>query len=441
MSDRLITTTSNEGVQTLGSAAQRSYELVTTTLLARLGPDVAALFAEPVMTAQGAAIEWYTAIQGQPVRLVNLQEADAAGVRARYRDQIARVMGLADDLTALRTEQGFWLADALRNATSTPDDGAVWALRAADGGLVPVVVNWGRVADATGPVRGVLTAVAPRPVKAVPVIQAAPVPRTATTPVAVLPQAAPAPAERGGFLWAWLLGLGWLLLALLIALILWLVIAPCGLLPVSIRHCATASAAEELPPDAILRAEIAQAEARLGDRQRQCLTARPQLRADAVPGLPALPAAPQPAGALGAVTPVDRADLDRRLRERRALGGQAVAFSLVWQGRDDLDLSITCPSGETVGVRNRNAQCGGVLDVDANFPVAAAIEDPVENVGFARAVPGRYRIGVRMAGDQPPNGPNGFSIVMSQIGRPDQVFSGEVAAVQAEWKTEIEIAP
>ena len=419
MSERLITTTSNEGVQTLGSAAQRSYELVTTTLLARLGPDMAALFAEPVTTSQGAAIEWYTSQPGLPVRLADLPDAEAAAVRAQFDAQVARIAALADELAAQRSEQGFWLADALRNATATPDAQALWALRAADGRLAPIVVNWGRVADTTGPVRGVLTALATRPVRALPAAAAPPPPPVAQS--AALPGAAvPETAAMGGTLWPWLLALGWLVLALLITLILWLMIAPCGVLPVSVRHCSASAAAAALPADALLGAEIAQLEARLGNQQRQCLAARPTL-----------PAAP--AG--------DRADLDRRLIERGAASGRELTFTLIWQGPDDLDLSVTCPSGELISFRNPVGDCGGALDIDANFPVERAVPDPVENIGFAQATPGRYRIGVLNSADRPPTAPQPFSVVVRQVDHPEQVYAGEVAAARSQWTTEIEIAP
>lgn len=269
MSDRLITTTSTEGLQTLGSAAQRSYELITDTLRSRIGEDAALIFAEPVATAKGASIEWYTMRSGLPVRLADLPPDEAGNLVRAVDETMARVLSLADELAAQKTEHGFWLAEALRNATVLPDDGALWAMRTAAGTLHPVVVNWGRRTDERGRVRGVLTtAAATVPERAA----AAQAPREGAAGVPGLAAAADASGARSFV--PWLLGLGWLLLMLLIALILWLMVAPCGLLPVSLRYCGGA-AAVAAPIDA-LTAEILQLEARLSQADRACLAARPQ---------------------------------------------------------------------------------------------------------------------------------------------------------------------
>lgn len=274
MSDCLITTTTTEGLQTLGSAAQRSFELVTSTLRARLGDDAADLFAEPVVTAQGASTEWYTGQPGRPLPLATLNPDEATALRASVTASLARITALADDIAAQKTEQDFWLAEALRNATVLPDDAAIWAMRRPDGAISPVLVNWGRLADDQGRVRGVLTGTRSRPTPAIaPAPAQAPTSAPAPAATAARSTATPAPAAAASANpWPWLVGLGWLLLALLIALILWLMIAPCGLTPLSLRNCsgpvADATASETL------RAEIRQLEARLASADRACLSAR-----------------------------------------------------------------------------------------------------------------------------------------------------------------------
>lgn len=430
MSDRLITTTSAEGLQTLGSAAQRSFELITSTLRARIGEETALLFAEPVATSQGAATEWYTARPGVPVPLADLAEADAAALRREVEAQMARILGLAEELAAQKSEHGFWLAEALRNATVLPDTAALWAMRMADGKLAPVVVNWGRQPDERGRVRGVLTAVAATPAR--PTAARAP----GAAAIAATAQAAPvaqAAGARSGLL-AWLLGLGWLILAMMIATILWLMIAPCGLLPVSLRHCADPQALA-LPVDD-LRAEIVQLEARLAEEDRACLAARP--RAELAP-----PAElPQDVPALA---PVDPGELDRRLAERGVddLGGD-LTVSLVWGSPDDLDLQVQCPAGEKVNFQNPRVvgmgSCEGAIDVDANFPVTAAVPDPVENISLSRAQPGRYVVSVRFAADRNPKGPQAFALFVRRNGQMVDAFSGEGTVREgAVWSKQIEL--
>lgn len=415
MSDRLITTTSAEGLQTLGSAAQRSFELITSTLRARISEETAMLFAEPVVTAQGAATEWYTARPGIPVPLADLAEADAATLREEMEAQMARILGLAEELAGQKLEHGFWLAEALRNATMLPDEAALWALRMADGKLAPVVVNWGRQPDERGRVRGVLTAVAATPAR--PTAARAAAPAAMAAPVQATPVVKAAGARSG--LLAWLLGLGWLILAMMIATILWLMITPCGLLPVSLRHCANPQALA-VPVD-VLRAEIVQLEARLAEEDRACLAARP--RADLAPP------ADLPQDVL-ARAPVDPGELDRRLAERGVddVGGD-LTVSLVGGSQDNLDLQVQCAADEKVNFQHprvagmRSSEV--TIDVDANFPVTAAVPDPVEHISLSRAQPGRYPVSVRFAADRSPKGPQALVLFVRRNGQMVDTLSDE----------------
>ena len=82
MEQSLLVTTSAEGLQPLGSAAQRSFELVTGAVRARLGEAHAAIFAEPVAAQHGDAIDWHAAVPGRAVRLSELGEAERAAIKA-----------------------------------------------------------------------------------------------------------------------------------------------------------------------------------------------------------------------------------------------------------------------------------------------------------------------------------------------------------------------
>lgn len=429
MSDAFITATSSEGLQALGSAAQRSWELVTGTLRDRLGPEAAALFAEPVAARHGATTEWYAAAPGVPVALRDLPPAEAAVLREALAGLVGQITALADNLAVQGTEESFWLAEALRNALQVPDDGAVWALRGPDGGLAPLLVNWGRVPDDSRAVRGVLSALTPR--------AQAPHPAPARAPDTALAEAAPRTAPgaaaaaavgTGGGL-AWLLALGWLLLALMIGFALWLLIAPCGLRPGFASPCRPEAVSATAASADALGAEIAVLQAALADRELACLVDHRRAAF--------LDLAPRPEA------PVDAAiaDLDRRLADRGAGQGGALTISLVWSGRDDLDISLRCPGGGEIDWRRRPNNCGGALDVDANYPTTSAVDDPVENVTFPALIPGRYSIRVRRPADRAPAGPQSFAVVVRQTGKPDQRFEGQMSQTTPQWVQEIEIAP
>ena len=93
MTGALLVTTSTQGLQPLGSAAQRSFELVATTVRQRLGAEHAALFAEPVVTDHGDQIDWYAQTHGTPQRLADsvIAVPPLARENAPARDRVAPV--------------------------------------------------------------------------------------------------------------------------------------------------------------------------------------------------------------------------------------------------------------------------------------------------------------------------------------------------------------
>ena len=74
---------------------------------------------------------------------------------------VAAIVRLADQMAEKATPDAFWLAEALRRAVGVPDDTALWAAEARDGQLQPLLVNWARLREDRGTVRGVLTTLAP----------------------------------------------------------------------------------------------------------------------------------------------------------------------------------------------------------------------------------------------------------------------------------------
>lgn len=433
MSDGFLTATSSEGLLALGSAAQRSFELIVGTLRSHLDEATACLFAEPISTARGASIEWYAPLPGRVVSPAQQTDAMRDDLRRAVQVSKASILALADRIAAKAGPDDFWLAEALRNAVEFPDDAAIWGVRRADGQLQPVLVNWARLHEDRPAVRGVLSTMAPvaptpPPPVAVPVSDQ----RSPPPDAAVFTSAAPGLASHQAIPFWPLILLGWLILAVMIATLIWLMIAPCGLRPWPFSQCGARAAVSNLGIDRqALLADIAGLEQRVADQGLACSLA--EVRPRLTPPVPVPD--PQKAGAL------DNAELDRRLANHGLTPGAALMISLVWSGRDDLDLKLQCPGGAEVDFRNKSVStCNAQLDVDANFPVAAAVDDPVENISVSRLSAGRYVVSVQRATDRPPSGPTTFRVFVQQEGAEPRTMDGRLPAPGDIWTQDLEIA-
>eukprot|EP00928_Gymnodinium_smaydae_P063709 TRINITY_DN47207_c0_g1_i1.p1 TRINITY_DN47207_c0_g1~~TRINITY_DN47207_c0_g1_i1.p1 ORF type:complete len:280 (+),score=68.58 TRINITY_DN47207_c0_g1_i1:82-921(+) len=75
----------------------------------------------------------------------------------------------------------------------------------------------------------------------------------------------------------------------------------------------------------------------------------------------------------------------------------ALQVSLMWDHtsknvRNDLDLWVTCPSGEKIGYMHKKSKCGGELDVDRQQHAPK----PVENIVWTKKAPkGNYTVRVQ----------------------------------------------
>jgi len=87
----------------------------------------------------------------------------------------------------------------------------------------------------------------------------------------------------------------------------------------------------------------------------------------------------------------DLSDFHDRLKREGAQSGQ-VQVSLIWDNKNDLDLSVVCPSGERISFDNKLSSCGGQLDVDMNESPTS--EQPVENIFWPAGVApkGEYKV-------------------------------------------------
>jgi S1-C subfamily serine protease len=121
-----------EEVTVDGRSVLEAYPALQSALGARCGREVAALFAEPVITRGNGAVptsvSWYTAYDGEPVRLDTLDPAARALPEARLRDLLAEATKLLDD-----PGLGPMVAGALQVA----DPGSIWVV---DGH--PVLTDW-----------------------------------------------------------------------------------------------------------------------------------------------------------------------------------------------------------------------------------------------------------------------------------------------------------
>lgn len=446
MFEALLATTSSQGLQPLGSAAQRSYELVTGTVRARLGDAHANIFAEPVAARHGDSIDWYAPIPGSGVALSDLPEADRAALRDQLAGLVADIAAEAERLAASDTAEDQRLAEALTNALELPDADMIHALRDAEGGLHPMLVHWGWVRDAQQAVRGVLTGMVPR------ATPAAPASRGAAPALAAGPGPGSSAPGLPGWLWWALILLGWLLLAVLLGWILALLIAPCGLDRGRLVFCPAPEAPTVSLPEAerrVIEDEIARLQRELALLDRACQPTVP-LPVPAPlplpvpdPGAAPAPDAPRPFEEPDPTQPPDseeaeraREDVGRRAEQRGAARGD-LNFALDWGSTDDLDLYVTCPSGETLSYLRRSA-CNGSYDLDANVVRRTAVTDPVENIVFQNPVPGRYKVrvhlrGVRNDGDKP------FALHVLRKSGQSQTFTGVLGEDARDWTRTFEI--
>ena len=188
-----------------GIFATDCYEQLKSILLQKLGPDHAALLAEPQHNAEGNSVDWYAEGNGPAVPLTELSEQDAQALRARAGTLASDIAGLSSNLTADAQARQALSGQLLRLALQHPTDEDIWSV---DGR--PVLINWGFAPGSVGAQPQDLTRLGgvlpPPPPPAV----------VAAAPVAVPPRSGCLP---------------WLLPLLLLLLLLWLLGAALGLLP------------------------------------------------------------------------------------------------------------------------------------------------------------------------------------------------------------------
>jgi hypothetical protein len=91
-----------------------------------------------------------------------------------------------------------------------------------------------------------------------------------------------------------------------------------------------------------------------------------------------------------------------------------IQFSLVWEGRNDLDLHVVAPSGERIFFHHKRSSCSAELDVDMN--AQPECEAPVENIHWpkSQAPEGRYSVFVHYYRRHVPTGPVPYRLMIKR---------------------------
>lgn len=188
-----------------GIFATDCYAQIRAILLQKLGPEHAALLAEPQHDAEGRNVDWYAQAQGPARPLSELTETEAQALRAKAAGLAQDILGLSRSLTAEAQARQALSGQLLRQALQHPSPTDLWSV-----GGSPVLINWGFAPGSVGAQPQDLSR-----------LGAAPPP-----PFPPVPAAAPVPISPSGP------GcLPWLLPLLLLLLLLWLLGAALGLLP------------------------------------------------------------------------------------------------------------------------------------------------------------------------------------------------------------------
>lgn len=410
MDRRLVARTRFQGLRRIGFGgrhAQDSWYQLDGYLRSRLGDESADLFAEPVAGVDGS-MDWYASGETDPVPLSSLPQGEQEKLLARMQEVYRGIEEDARRLSGHSDPSQRRLAAVLQAALSFAQAGRDEPpLYSIDGR--PVLVNWGTRLDApeapSDPLKDFVTRVSKPPL---PAVRVAEPPPPVVEPIRIQEVAV---IRRAPF--DWMTSLVWLLLALLVATLFFMLLRPCGINFLTGQNFCPGVIARQTTD---LQAEI--------DTLEQKLAEAPSCSA---------------------------ADDFAQRREEAGAQIGAVSITLAWDDSSDLDLIVECADGKVINYNNKQA-CGGVLDVDANARQDVVKERPAEHVSFPAApTAGKYKVMVRKfvqhKADCPtaPNcpllprwyrtGPIPFQVEVSRNGNA-QVFKGQVGDGQVVPVTE-----
>lgn len=122
-------------------------------------------------------------------------------------------------------------------------------------------------------------------------------------------------------------------------------------------------------------------------------------------------------------------EIRKRLKDAGAMfTGTDIRISLMWDNRNDLDLHVTTPGGETIYYGNKKSRCGGALDVDRN--VNGETMTPIENTRWpaGKALSGRYKVYVHLYSTHGDFGPDTPFVVELEVGGTVRRFQGKTTS-------------
>ena len=420
MFEAFLANTSTQGLSPLGTAPQRSFELISGTVREKLDDRHAAIFAEPVATQYGDRFDWYAATAGKPLRLDDLQGEERIAIQAELQDLLGDISEIGQSLlTSIKPDQQR-LGEALCNAVRYPGDDCIFVL--VDGEVrQPVLLNWAWDSDTqaavTGDLSGTEGSAHQQKRAAVRATADAPAPRTEpqTTYVTVVERV---PVN----LW-WLIWFGWLLLMMMIGAILYLMVEACALrFPGLSSYCPPAeleASANELHT-LFLRNQIASVERQMGIAARACRYE-------------------------GSISPIpepgDRSDLKQdtggtRLSERRGREGQlTIAQSLDLIA--DLHLDVKCPGDRIIKSINGSA-CDSRLDFVGIHDIATTVPNAVESFFFDAPPESAYSVIVPLDNARGQSKQQEFRL-HKKDGAEVKMFESRVLDGQVDWTQQYEV--
>lgn len=285
----LITTTPKASMQSLafqGIMVYASYPQIRDMLLRRFGDEYALLFARPEENAKDGNIDWYSPVQGDAKKLLDLPEEERGAICATIESMANEIRNFAEELIQSREPLKVTRGNILKLALRYPDENAIYVI-----GKQPVVTCWG-FAPGTSGVEGCnLTRLAPG-ARPQPAPQAPPPP---AAPARVVEPAPVAAAASRPWNWWWLLPL---LPLLLLLLLLFTSFGPIPALSGNslINLPSLPFFAEERDDSgriSQLEAEINGLRSDLAKRAAMCAPEKSEPRVQAAPSRPAAPVRPE----------------------------------------------------------------------------------------------------------------------------------------------------
>ncbi|WP_428564693.1 MAG: hypothetical protein ACP59X_02695 [Solidesulfovibrio sp. DCME] len=200
MNGTLIASTPRGSMQPLayqGILATDCHHQIVTILRSRLGDSHVLLFAEPAFDPGRDIVDWYTPVQGTPIRLIDLPEDRQSQVRGTLLKMAADIQTQARQLKNTGDNNRVLSGSIIELALQYPGEDCIYLV-----GEQPVIVCWGFAPATAGAMPQDLSRLAPMAAPAAaakPVSEPAPpaVPAVATPPAEeAIPVLEPAPARR-----------------------------------------------------------------------------------------------------------------------------------------------------------------------------------------------------------------------------------------------------